>query len=243
MTAQEVINYYKDNPPFEVTDETRWIKVLKQAVQTTLIELSENDPIVEEKEFHTPKSEDSEKDYVLVDIYKDIDERLMDFLILTPKDRLYNFYPYPLLSRFSSYFGSLSGISYSEIVAIQDGIEALRQITERTVKKIIFQGSKIKLLQDTDYYTLYLRYRTLEEIPKSMIRYFTQLFEVNLFLHSYQSQIFTEEQGVRSVSISGLSVSLNVPSTESIQRTLTQKKQEILSQIALTDYEGLIGHW
>jgi hypothetical protein len=243
MTAKEVLDYYLNNPPFEIADETKWQTIMNQALQTTLIELSENDPIIEEKEFHTPKSEDENSDYVLVDIYETIDPNLMDFIILSPKDRLHSLYPSVILSGIVNYFGSFSGLSYSDIVAVQDGIEALRSITQRYIQKIIFGGRKIKLLQDTDYYTMYYRYRNIDEITPDMMRYFTQLFEVNLFLNAYKSDVFAEEQGVRSVSLSGLSVSLNVPNTESIQKTLEQKKNQILSEIALTDYDGLIGHW
>jgi hypothetical protein len=128
-------------------------------------------------------------------------------------------------------------------MALKDGLQLIQNITAKYIQKLIYQGSKIKLLANTEYYCLFNRYRTLDEVNQSELSLFQQLFEINLFLYSYQSSLFTAEQGIRSVSISGLSVSLNVPSTESITKTLQLKKQEILSQQALTDYIGLIGHF
>ena len=77
MTVQDVVNYYLNNPPFEIKDETKYQQILNEALQQTLIELSENDPILSEKTFTTSKSNDNKK-YVLVDIYNDIDENAED---------------------------------------------------------------------------------------------------------------------------------------------------------------------
>ena len=234
MTATDIVNYYLNNPPFEVTDKVKYTNVINQATQQTLLELSENDPIIEEKVFTTPESSN---EYVLIDIYQDIHPNFMSFIILTPSNKIPT-YLQPYIP-----YSSLKSGSYVELMALKDGLQLIQNITAKYIQKLIYQGSKIKLLANTEYYCLFNRYRTLDEVNQSELSLFQQLFEINLFLYSYQSSLFTAEQGIRSVSISGLSVSLNVPSTESITKTLQLKKQEILSQQALTDYTGLIGHF
>jgi hypothetical protein len=236
MTATDIVNFYIQNPPFEVADTIKYTQIVNQATQQTLLELSENDPIVEEKRFTTPESQDG-SDYVLVDIYETIHPNFMSFIVLTPTDRVPEYLaPYVPSTILKS--GSLL-----DILSVRDGLHLIQEATARYIQKIIFGGRKIKLKANTEYYCLFNRYRTLEEIGQADLLLFQQLLELNIFLYSYQSSLFTAEQGIRSVSISGLSVSLNVPTTESVTKALQMKKQEILSQQALNDYTGLIGHF
>jgi len=239
MKAKDVVDYYIKNPPFETSDLVKYQLVVNQALQQTLIEMSENEPILEEKIFTTPNSSNSD-DFVLVDMYETIDERLMEIIILTPKSEMSKFM-YPLIKDIPSQ--AIKDGSLIEIISINDGIETIRKYTQTQIQKLIYNGKYIKLLKNTEYYVLYYRYKDLDEIGVNELNSFTALFEINLFMKSYESSLFTAEQGIRSVSISGLSVSLNVPSTEQLQRTLQQKKNEILSNIALSDYTDLIGHW
>jgi len=237
MNAQDIVNYYLNNPPFEITNKIKYTQLINQTLNQTLLELSENEPIVEEKVFTTPKNNTNK--YVLIDIYNTIDERFMSFIILTPTSTL----PTYLIPYLPSNISTLNSGSYVDLVALGDGLKIIQDLTTTHIQKLIFEGRKIKLLQNTKYYCLYNRYKTLTEITQKELSTFQQLFEINLLLNAYQSSIFTAEQGIRSVSISGLSVSLNVPTTESLTKTLTLKKQQILSQQALVDYSDLIGHW
>lgn len=59
-------------------------------------------------------------------------------------------------------------------------------------------------------------------------------------MHIYQSDIFAAEGGLRSVSLSGLSVSFNVPDAENKVNSLKKAKSEVLNNFSL-DYDGMIG--
>jgi len=238
MTAEDIINYYLNNPPFEVSDQAKYQEMLHATINQTLNELSRNNPVLDEKEFHTPKPENDNQEFVFVDIYSDIDPRWIEFIILTPKDNIPVYYAQYIPANL------IRNGSVLEYIALSDGLHILKELTSTYIQKLIYQGRKIKLLPDTDYYTLYYRAKSLDELTPSDINYFQKLLEVNLLLNAYQSSLFTSEQGIRSVSISGLSVSLNVPTRESVVRALQQTKNNIISNMALTDYgDGLIGHW
>ena len=245
MTAQEIVNYYLNHPPVDVSDPAAYQELMQIVVNTTLTELSECDPILEEKEFTTPSSADP---YVYIDLYQDIDERFMDFVILYPKDNppvvvndvLYRF-------RMNQQFygsGFRSCATLIDIMAMKDYRAIIEDWFSRERRKLIFQGSKIKLKPNTTYYCIYKRYRNLDEVPPYMLDPFKRLIGVNLYLEFFSSNILASESEIRSVSISGLSVSFNVPSADtrtSVIMRLKEEKERILSSIAIDYDEDQVG--
>lgn len=240
MTFQDVINYYLQHPPFEVTDVAAYQDMLNIIVQITLQELSENDPILEEKTFTSPPPANPGDQTVFIDLFIDIDQRFMNFVVLFPKDN-----PPPTLNQIYLYnFGSPAPWNYAHqdwslvgMVADREALYVLKEWFSTYVQKIIYQGSKIKLKPNTEYYTLYERYREIDELPITLLNAFKQLLEINLMLGVYQSEIFSSEGGIRSVALSGLSVTFNVPGSESKVNSLKRQKENLLSSLAL-DYDG-----
>jgi hypothetical protein len=88
---------------------------------------------------------------------------------------------------------------------------------------------------------MFKRYKTINELKASEIRTFKQLLGINIMLDIYQSDTFASEGGIRSVSLSGLSVSFNVPEATAKVRELIKQKTDILSTIALDYSDGCIG--
>ena len=103
---------------------------------------------------------------------------------------------------------------------------------------IVFDDVYIKVTPSTEYYTLYNRYRLSTEIQKNHQRQFTQLYDINMQVAVYNSNIFASEGGIKSVSLSGLSVSFNVPTSETYQLQLDNKKQKIFD--SLIDYNDCV---
>jgi|GEM_PF-3794190 len=243
LSAQDVINYFLQHPPFEITDVAKYTDMLNFIAQLTMNEMSENTPILEEKEFTSPPPANPNDEYVLVNVYDTIDENFMEFIILREKDLIvdelrtlfYSHYGYsnpsvPLSYAYQS--GSLKGA-----LAVKESLYIVKEYFDTHVSKYFLSGTNIKLKPNIKYVALYNRYFTLDEIPINMITIFKELFEINMMLHIYQSDTFSSEGGIRSVSLSGLSVSFNVPATESITRSLQRRKDRIISSIAI-DYDG-----
>ena len=243
LSAQDIVNYYLNHPPVDVTDQAAYQELLQIVVNTTLTELSECDPILEEKEFTTPASSDP---YVYVDLYQTIDERFMDFVVLYDKANppivvnqlLYNL-------GFSSGMHGTSGrcASLVDIIAVKDYRCIIEDWFSKEKQKLIFQGSKVKLKSGVTYYCIYKRYRNLDELPPYLLDPFKRLLGVNLYLEFFSSNVLASESEIRSVSISGLSVSFNVPSADtrtSVVMRLKREKEEILASIAI-DYSDQVG--
>jgi len=226
--SEKIINYYINNPPFEISEtlQPTYIELLSSILENTLIEYSENFPILAEKSFTT---EDSD---INIDIYEIIDENLMNFVLLLEKSQLPNFlYRYGI-----GYNGSIDNINTGETsilnyVAFSDKAHIIDEWANPKMETIIFDDVNMKVKPLTEYYVLYNRYRLNTEIQKIHQRQFTLLFDINMALAVYNSRLFASEGGIKSVSLSGLSVSFNVPDAQTYQEQLTRKKEDIFNSM------------
>jgi hypothetical protein len=242
-SAQDVLNYYLNNPPFEVDENNldKYTQILDKALTQTLIELSENDPIIDEKIFKTPEKDETNKNitddnYILVDIYETIDQRFMDFIVLTELSEL-PLYINRVLGRYIPYHYGSKNFSLLNLLS-DDALYVLHQYTWKRIERFLIRDRYIKLKPNTEYYTLYKRYRDISEINRSQLNCFIKLFEVNLFLAFFQSSVYSGDNLFRSFSISGLSISLNPPSIDQAVRMLTQEKYKTLQ--SCMDYGDLV---
>jgi len=245
VTYEDILNYYLAHPPFEITDTAGYADLLNFASNITLQEISEIYPVIEETKKTTPDSPVSITDdnYILYDL-KDIHPNLMNLLIATPARNVSAVYESILSQLIRSGMQTVANRwdgSFLSLIVTGEGISIIREWASIHIKKLIFQRSKIKLLKQTEYYFLYERYRNSDEIDNYMLSDIKELFETNLMLSIYQSDIFASEGGIRSVSLSGLSVSFNVPANESKVRALQARKDAILSRLSLDYDEDMIG--
>jgi len=245
LTAQDIVTYYLSNKPFEISDEAKYLSMLNSVAQFTMLEFSENDPIITEKTVTSSTS--STNDYVSLDLYTDIDESFMSFIILEEKSKIDS-----ITNRIlSTYIGAPEELmairravdsgSLVDFLVVRDALYSMEEWFYLNVSKIIFNKSKIKVLPDTEYYCLYKRYRELTEIVPSELNAFKSLFFVNLLINSYRSEIYTSEAAIRSVAISSLSVSFNVASTKDLIVELGKEKDKIMSELAMVYDEDMIG--
>lgn len=227
--VQKLVNYYINNPPFEISDNLQpaYIESLTCSMDSTLIEYSENFPILSEKTITTAN------DATSIDIYTDIDTDMMSIILFLPEASISAY-----LFKYGMYYNSLmqehaynSEISILNMVAISDKMHLIDEWASSKKEYIVFEDSKIKALPSSTYYVLYNRYRKSTEIQKQHQTNFKELFDINMLLSVYSSQIFSSEGGIKSVSLSGLSVSFNVPDMQTYQADLVKKKQDILSSM------------
>ena len=226
--AQKIMNYYINNPPFEIsaTLQATYIELLTSILENSLIEYSENFPITSEKTFTTAS------DAVKIDIYETIDEDFMDSILLVESTQLPNYlYRYGL-----NYNNIVNEITSSEIsilnfVSFSDKSYLIEEWANAKKEWLIMDDVYIKVKPSTEYYVMYYRYRTQEEIQKIHQRQFTQLFDINMMQATYGSKLFASEGGIKSVSLSGLSVSFNVPDAQTFQGELAKKKQDVLDSM------------
>lgn len=247
MKATDIVTFFLNNPPFEIEDTTKYTEMLKFISDSTLVELSENDPILDELTFITnPPVLDGDTS-VIFDL-DSIDPRFMEVVALEPTNSFAQSIEYAYASIYT--YGSrhvvtrnavqraMNEASVISFLAINDALHIIDQWYSTKVRKLIYRGSQIKLKPDTEYYVLYRKYKTLNDLRQTDIKTFKALFEINLHLQIYQSDTFSAEGGLRSVSLSGLSVSFNVPNADTIAKTLRQQKSKILSSMAI-DYDDI----
>ena len=254
MTSNELINYFLQNPPFEITDIAKYTEMLKFVSDFTLIELSENDALLDEVLFTTedvPGVQDVVSEGTVILDLQTIDDTFMEIVALQTTDTFAESIAFACTSTGSwnvSYGVSANAIakamdesSVISYLAIKDSIYIIDEWFRSKMKKIIYRGSEIKVKPLTEYYMLYRKYKTLADLNPSDMKVFKELFEINLQLQIYQSDTFAAEGGLRSVSLSGLSVSFNVPDASTVVGTLRKTKSRILSKGALDYSEGTLG--
>ena len=233
--SQKIVNYYINNPPFEISDalQPTYIEMLSSILENTLIEYSENVPILSEFTF-TTESTDTK-----IDIYDIIDSNFMTFILFLPKVTLPNFlYKYGIAYNMVADTINTGETSILNYVALSDRAHIIDEWANAKMETIVFDDVYIKVTPSTEYYTLYNRYRLSTEIQKNHQRQFTQLYDINMQVAVYNSNIFASEGGIKSVSLSGLSVSFNVPTSETYQLQLDNKKQKIFD--SLIDYNDCV---
>ena len=248
MESRDVINHFLRNPPFDVTDTAKYAEFVSFISNFSLIELSENNSYVDEAKFTTDPPVNPDDVVVFFDLAT-IVERFMEAIVIEKVEQ----FPDTVYSAISNAkYGMTGGVSSSalqaainessviSLLSIKSYMYIVEEWFKTKVKKIRYRKSEIKLSPNTEYYVLYRRYKTLDEIGMDEIRVFKELFEINLYLSIYQSDTFASEGGLESVSLSGLSVSFNVPDADRKVDTLIKTKSVLLSQIAL-DYEDMLG--
>ncbi|RLF63718.1 MAG: hypothetical protein DRN30_06250 [Thermoplasmata archaeon] len=249
MKATDIIGFYLQNPPFEITDIAKYTEMLKFVSDHTLIEISENDAMLDETVFTTDVAVEEGDTTVIFDL-DTIDENFMEAVALEPTDTfatsvefacsatgIWNTSQSVGASALQTAMNSGSVIGY---LSVKDSMYIVEEWYSTKVRKMIYRGSEIKLVPEIEYYMLYRKYKTLTDLRMADMRTFKELFEINLQLQIYQSDTFAAEGGLKSVSLSGLSVSFNVPDASSVVGRLRTTKAKILSKMAL-DYEDMIG--
>jgi len=273
MTYQDIINYWLNHPPIEVSDPAAYAELLNIVVQQTVRELSEIDPILEESMFETGYATTLLTKPFIQDM-SNTTTRMLTYATETDQEIGHTLLPltyiHPLLMNIIVLFDLkqppaiinqyselkrrlavfLSDRHYSQPISLLDIIGyrneywVLKDWFSREIEKLILNSNKIKLKPKTTYYAMYNRYRTLEEMPLSLVRPFEELLATNLLIQFYNSDVFSGESTIRSVSISGLSVSFNVPDASSKQTVimrLQEKKNSIISQLSIDYDDGEIG--
>lgn len=234
-TVDMVIQPLVSNPPFELSDSTRprYITLLNNVLQSTLYEYSEFVPMLREKIFQPIG--------VMTDLYLDIDESFMDFVILCPYDSVNKYmmsafadvgYNYPGLTNLSY---EVAPYSIIDIASRTDALNIIEEWFSTHLTYMIYDGRNVKLDPNVEWFALYKAYRESSDLYNTDLVKFKQLYEINLLLALYQSDIFASEGGIRSVSLSGLSVSFNVPNAETYITKLTERKAELFK--LLNDYD------
>jgi len=247
MTAQDILNYYLTNPPFEITDKIKYAEFLQFQADMTMIELSENKPIMSESTFTTPAATGSEE-YIHYDL-TEIHEKIMELVVL---DTTANIVPTIQGVCTSSLYGvqdftstsidaAIKSGSLTNMIAMQDYQAIIEEWFRPRIQNMLYDGKYIKLLPETEYYAMYRRYKTMNELQQTEMRTFQRLVNMNVMLAIYQSDTFASEGGIRSVSLSGLSVSFNVPEAAGKVRDLQHAKIELLSSMALDYSDGCVG--
>lgn len=248
MQARDVINHFLKNPPFEVTDLVKYAEFVSFISNYSLIELSENNSYVDEAKFTTNPPANPEDTVVFFDLAT-IDERFMEAIAIEKVEQFPESIYYAVSNARYGLTGGMSTTalqtainecSVISLLSVKSYMHIVENWFKTKIKKIRYRKSEIKLSPSTEYYILYRRYKTLDEIGLDEIKVFKELFEINLYLNIYQSDTFASEGGLKSVSLSGLSVSFNVPDADRKVESLMKTKSSLLSQIAL-DYEDMLG--
>lgn len=250
MTGQDVEQYFFNNPPFEVTDKVKYLEFLQFQSSSTMIELSENNPVFSEATID-PIVPAGLEDRVLFDL-KSIHEGFMDLVLLYESSMLPDIMQNPAIIRMTGntgfgYVGSnavtaaMRSNSVLNLLAVNEYLPIIEEWFASKKQFLIFNNSFVKLVPNTEYYTLYKRYKTINELNPSEIRTFKNLFGINIMLDIYQTDIFASEGGIRSVSLSGLSVSFNVPEASAKVRDLQKQKSEIMATMSIDYSDGCVG--
>jgi hypothetical protein len=259
LTYNQIVNYFLTHPPFTIADEAKYLDLVQYQIEMTLLELSENSPIIEEKlvtvvpsgttptaNLATGSVTDNSGSYVWLDLYRDtnpptppappdpkrfIDPNFMSFVLFSELDPLPD-----LISMYVSRTVVQTAIGQGnlmEIMALKDGIYVLLDRLNDKVSKFIYKDSKIKIKPNVEYYAIYRRYRKMTEIKPMEYRQFQMLLGCNVILGAYESDIFMSEDGISSFSMSGLSLSFNTPRVDERIRSVREQKDKILASMSI----------
>jgi len=231
---EDIRQYYLNNPPIEIDPTnpqlvTSYNQILDKSLQDSLREYSKFRPIFDEKIIITKKGQ-----YYLR--FYEIHELFMDFEIFEKFDKIYN--------TFYSYF--ISEYAYEEfevddllkkgnlltMIVADEIVDIYQKYFGRSKEHIVLRGNQIKVKPETKYYVLFKRYRTKYELYNDDEYYFRRLVDVNLRLGIYGSWTYFSEQGIKSVSLSGLSITFNVPDANRITKALYEEKDRIFQSLS-----------
>jgi len=220
MIGQDIVNYYLNNPPFEITNAAKYIEFLQFQSNMTLMELSEIDPVLSETTV-APIIPVADEEYVKFDL-RLLNEHFYKLILFEATESIYdaivNASMYSRVGR--SDFGMVTSTAINaamrsgslvNLIAVNDYTSIIEEWFKTKKQFMVFDSSFIKILPNTEYYALFKRYKDISELNSSDIRLFKRLLGINIMLDIYQTDIFASEGGIKSVSLSGLSVSFNVP--------------------------------
>lgn len=250
MTGQDVELFYFNNPPFEITDKVKYAEFLQFQSQLTLMELSENAPVLSETTV-TSSAAVADEEVVRLDL-RTIHESFFRLILIQPTADLVNLFSSDGFYQVSGrpVFGYISSTAVAtamrsnsvlNLLAVNDYIPIIEEWFASKKQYMIFDNTYIKVTPSTEYYVLFKRYKTINELVSSELRTFKSLLGLNIMLDIYQSDTFAAEGGIRSVSLSGLSVSFNVPEATSKLASLNKQKKELLASIALDYSDDCVG--
>jgi len=233
MTFEELVDFYVKHPPIEVGDPIKYQEMLKFVADMTLLEYGKCKPLLDETTFTTPEKEGETVLYALTKIHP----LILEILYLTPEETkisdLYSIIPLSIVQTLTYN----PNADLFDLVLTNELEAILKEYTTPRVRKLIYKGNYIKLTPGTKYYCLFHRAPNPDELSPMDLTYFQKLLDVNLNLALFGSDIFTGEMGIRSVSLSGLSVTFNVPQPESKIISLQRRKDAVLAQLCM-DYSG-----
>jgi hypothetical protein len=250
MTGQDVENFFLNNPPFEITDKVKYMEFLQFQSGMSMMELSDNDPIISEVTVPPVPPLVDDDETVLFDL-KTLHNEFLDLIVFSKTADLVDFFSSSSMYQTGSsgfrYIGSaavtsaMRSNSVINLVAINDYLPIIEEWFSTKREYIVIDNSFIKITPNTEYYALFRRYKSINELRASEIRIFKQLLSINIMLDIYQSDTFASEGGIRSVSLSGLSVSFNVPEATTKIKDLTRQKTDLLANIAMDYSDGCVG--
>lgn len=213
----DIVNFYKSNPLSDLEPDLipLYHSIVDNVAQLTLIEYGTYKYVVSTK-IVTPSS-------TKIDIYREIDSRIIEILYFVSLESFTKFVttyiPWSARPRFSIIDMALSS----------DILYLLETYSTVTVEKHIIDGRFINnVIPGNKYYAYYHRYREKDEIPKVDLPIIKQLLELNLMENLLTHSKLLGESVIRSVSISGLSISFAFPSIEEYKRSIKEKKESLI---------------
>ncbi len=232
-----LLTYYQSNPLVEIDDANlpAYIALVEKVLNDTLLEYSKYDPIYEVKEI-TPVNDK-------IDIYTDISPLVIDIVYFGEKEyatsdlyRFYQMHGYNF-SRFK-YSSALRNVSSSllDLISNYESYQLLKSYFSITIERIIVGGRYITGLKpNVVYITAYTRFRTKDEIYLSNKTIFEKLFVLNLVDNMANNSKFMGDSVLKSISISGLSVSFGFPSIDETRKYIQEQKKMLLNNLMSTE--------
>lgn len=215
--------------PFD--EEINIDEEINSAIESAKRKYSLNQPIQDFKILKFQKTDVTtliESDFTtyLIDIYKNIDEKFIDFIYFKPlneaKQDLYKYYP--TLINYSDF--ELLKIWTTELY--EDFIERYIEVKKRP---IVRKGRYIPVKLNTYYVCYYNVMRDEEDFQESDYEILKDLAKIQLIKTILMSKKYIDACGVRSVSISGIRVDFSFPNREETIERLDALEKEILENI------------
>lgn len=199
--GMDVITFFSMNPPFEISDQEKYLQKLTDISNITLDEFSECFPDIGKKVFKTPT-------------------------LLELEDRDEMIYPNGTFDfNIHEEIENLLKLKYIQESSFDFSLINPKEIDESDLEEFIMFDEFIRLKPEQEYFCFYLKRKGIDDLKRKDIKNFFNLLEVNFILHVYNSDIFASEAGIKSVSLSGLSVSFNVSENKDIITQLRKKKR------------------
>jgi len=214
-----------ENPPFTIPSDgesfQKYSNLLDDIMMDSLYEFSEYFPITREKEIISVEN--------IIDIYNNIDSDWMDFILFVKTEELPTVYNY-LTNSLGDYNLFIDESSLISLIATYDFRNIVDYWFKTEKEHLIFSDRKVKVTPDVPYYVLYSAYRGQLDLLPSHRKNFRSLAEINLERKVYSSSIQSDEQGIKRVSISGLSITFNTPEDiDKFRQSLDNKKLDLLA--------------